>query len=252
MEYTARFRLCELDVRPLRHRTFRPRLECLTQTRFHRLGIEVAGDAEDDVVGINELLMPADQVLTCYRGDGRVFRNARVRVVFAVDDDAALASDDGVDVIVTAGNRGVHLPLGELQLVGTELGIVQQIEIHLEDGVEVALQAVERDGGRVGLIIGLDLGGARFEEIVHFVAGLTLRPASSPDIAVKIGEAGLVRRLVNRAPANASGCADQRQFVVGLKEDDHAVRQLNTRRLGRRECRQRRCCDLVPWSWLLG
>ncbi len=59
----ARLGLGELDVRRLRRRTFRPRLEGLAQLGFHRLGIEVAGDAEDDVVGMDVLLMPVEQIL---------------------------------------------------------------------------------------------------------------------------------------------------------------------------------------------
>ena len=87
---------------------------------------------------------------------------------------------DGAYVVVAARDAGVHLLLGELQLVVAKLGIVQQVEIHLEHRVEVALQAVERDGGRVGLIVGFDLGGAGLEEIVHLVAGLGLGAAGAP------------------------------------------------------------------------
>ena len=230
----------------LRRRSFRPRLEGLAQLGFHRLGIEVAGDAEDDVVGINVLLVPVQQVLAGDRGNGRVLRHARVRIVLAVGDDRG-SRDARWSRRRRCGARcRVHLLLGELQLVVAELGIVQQIEKHLEHGIEVALQAVERDGGRVGLIVGFDLGGARLQEVVHLIAGLGLGAAGAPDLAVEIGEAGLVGGLGDGAAANARGRGDQRQLVIGLQEDHHAVGQLNASRLLRLERRQRRRLNLVP------
>src|ERR1019366_7377980 len=39
-------------------RSFLPRIECLAQRGFHRFRVEVAGDAEDDVVGMHVLLVP--------------------------------------------------------------------------------------------------------------------------------------------------------------------------------------------------
>ncbi len=105
--------------------------------------------------------------------------------------------------------------------------------------------------GRVRLIVGFDLGGTRFEEVVHLVAGFGLGAAGAPDVAVEIGQAGLVgSRFIDGAAANSCDRADQRQLMVGLKEDHHAVRQLNASRLLRRECRQRRrlesCSRLAP------
>ena len=181
--------------------------------------------------------MPVQQILAGDRSHGSVLRNAGVGIVFAVGDDDALAMNDGADVIVAAGDGGVHLGLGELQLVVAELGIVQQVEVDLEDGVEVALETVERDAGGVRLIVGLDLGGVSFEEVVHLVAGFGLGSTGAPDFAVEIGESGLVGGLGDGASTNAGGGVDQRKLVVGLQEDDHAVRELHASRFWRSEGR---------------
>jgi len=101
MKY-SRLGLGELDVRLLGLRPFLPRAKRLLQPGLHRLGIEVSGDAEDDVVGIDILLVPVQQVLTRDRRNCGVLGNSRVGVVFAVRDNAAFAMDDGLYVIVAA------------------------------------------------------------------------------------------------------------------------------------------------------
>ena len=189
--------------------------------------------------------MPFEQVLAGDGRYGRVFRNARIRIVFAIGEDEA--SRDGRWTSTSSLRREMPVnicSLGELNFVVAKLRVVQQVEVNVEYGVEVALQAIQRNGGRVRLIVGFDLRGADFEEVVHLVAGLGLCAAGTPDLAVDVGESGLGCRLGDRAAANASGRADQRQFVVGLEEDDHAVRELNARRLGRRKRRQWRRLSL--------
>ena len=245
-KYKPGFGSRELDVGRFRVGPFLPRIECLAQLGLHRFRVEVAGDAEDDVVGINVLLVPVQQVLAGDRGNRRVLGNAGVRIVLAVGDDAAFAMHDGIHVVVAARNFRVHLLLRQFQLVRPELGIVQQVEKHIEHGIEVALQAVERNRSRVRLVVGFDLGRARFQEVVHLIAGLGLGAAGAPDLAVEIGEPGLVRRFGDRAATDARGRIDQRQLVVLLEKDHHAVGQLNADRLLGREGRQRGRLNLVP------
>ena len=81
---------------------------------------------------------------------------------------------------------------------------MQQVEIHVEHGIEVALQTVQRDRGRIGAVAGFDLGGARLEEVVHLVAGLGLGAAGAPDVAVERDQSDLGGRFRDRAAANAS------------------------------------------------
>src|ERR1019366_1903229 len=57
------------------------------------------------------------------------------------------------------------------------------------------------------------------QEVVHLIAGLRLAAAGAPDLAIEIGEPGLVRRFGDRAAADARRRVDQRQLMVFLKKD---------------------------------
>ena len=118
--------------------------------------------------------------------------NARVGIVLAVREDAALAMHNRVYAVVAAGDAGVHLVLRQLQLVLAKLRIVQQVEKHLEDGVEVALQAIERDRWSSRL-------GRRFQSLRRAPPGSrpsgrrsSFRPAGAPDVTVEIDQPGLL------------------------------------------------------------
>ena len=65
-------------------RAFGPRFECRAQLGFHRGGIEVAADTENDIVGLHVLAVPADQILSRHRRDRSVFRHARIGIVGAI------------------------------------------------------------------------------------------------------------------------------------------------------------------------
>ena len=82
----------------------------------------------------------------------------------------------------------------------------------------------EADGGGVGAAAGFDLGGADFEEVVELVAGLGLGAAGAPDFAVDVDRPVFVGRLVDRTATDAGRAVNQRQFVILLQEDHHAVR----------------------------
>src|SRR6185437_9215876 len=70
--------------------------------------------------------------------------------------------------------------------------------------------------------------------------------AGAPGGAVQVDEAGLVRRYIARAAANVDGSVNERQLVVGLKQNYQAVLQLNARGLLRMERVQRRHGNFFP------
>src|SRR6266851_5177718 len=63
------------------------------------------------------------------------------------------------------------------------------------------------------------------ESAVLLVAGLALGASGAPDFAVDIDQADFVSGLGAGAAANPGYAVDERQFVVLLQKDDHAIRQ---------------------------
>jgi hypothetical protein len=124
-EVEAGLGLMKLDLRLGRHRGLLPALESLPQSTLHCGGIEIAGDAEDDVVGVDILLVPLQQIVAGDGGNGGVFGDAGVRIIGAVGEANGFAAGDGVDVIIAAGDAGVHLKLGQSDLVVAEGGVAQ-------------------------------------------------------------------------------------------------------------------------------
>ncbi len=137
--------------------------------------------------------MPIDQILPRDGGDGRVLGLASVRIVRTVGQLLRLTANDSAHIVITTGNGVVHFFLRQIDFVGAEFGLAQQVIERLENIVEIALQARPRDGGRIGVAAGLNLGGANFEVIVELVAGLCLGSASAPDFAVNVEHADFVR-----------------------------------------------------------
>ena len=87
----------------------------------------------------------------------------------------------------------------------------------------------------------LDLGRVRLQVIIKLIAGLALGAARAPDLPVDLDQADLFRRLVQGAAANLSGSTNERQFVILLEEDHHAVGQLDAARfLGMKRVQRRR------------
>ncbi len=235
-----------LDLVLRNRRTFGPGVECGAQPGFHGGGIEVAADAENDVVGMNVVAVPVDQVLASDGGDGCVFGHAGVGIVGAVSQFDGFAVGNFADVVVAAGNAVAFFLLREVDFVGAEFGILQHVDECLEDVVEVGLQAREADGGRVGSAAGFYLGGADFEEVVELVAGLSLGAAGAPDLTVNIHQTGFAGGFVDRSAADAGGAVDQRQFVIFLQKDHHAVLEFDALGLLRLESGQRRDRNLLP------
>ncbi len=190
----------DFDFRFRSRRTLWPGCERSLQLGFHGGGIEVTADADDDVVGLNVLLVPVEKVVALDRENGGVFRLARVRTVGSVGELDRFACGDRGGIVVAACDGFFELALGEFQLVGAELGIVQEVEDDLEDVVVVGLQTRPADGGGVDAAAGFDLCGARFEIVVHLIAGLRFGAAGAPDFAIEIDEADFRSGLLREPP----------------------------------------------------
>ncbi len=76
--------------------------------------------------------------------------------------------------------------LREVEFVGAEFGILQQVGEDFEDIVEVTFQATQADGGGINTAAGFDFGRTHFQKIVELIAGLGLGAASAPDFAENI------------------------------------------------------------------
>src|SRR5262249_2502376 len=110
-EVVAGFRRGDVDFGLRGRRSLGPITESFAELGFHAGGIEVADDTEDDVVGMNVLVVPVDQVLTSDGVDGRVFFLARVRIPGAVGELYGLAAGDLGNFVVAAGEWGGGLSL---------------------------------------------------------------------------------------------------------------------------------------------
>ena len=173
-------------------------------------------------------------------------------ILRAVGQLRGLAAGDAIDVVVAAGDGVEIFLLRQVKLVGAEFRIAQQVVEDLEDVVEIGLQAGQGNGGGIGVAVGLDFGGADFEIVIQLIAGLRLGAAGAPDFAVDVEQAGLGRGLGAGAAANAGDAVDQRQFVVLLQEDDHAVGQDDAFGLLGMKGGKRRNIDLLPVGGLGG
>ncbi len=211
-----------------KRRTLGPIREGLLQFRFHGSRIEIAYDPEDDVVGMHIGVVPLDQVLLGDGGDGRVLRIAAVGIVGPVGEPRDLAPDDAVDVIVAPRNRVECIALGKLEFIGAKRRILQQVHEDFEDIVKVALQARPADGGGINAAASFDFGGAGFEVVVELIAGLRFRSACAPDFSVHVGQADFASRFEPGTTANAGDAINQRQLMIFLQEDDHAVGKNHT------------------------
>src|ERR1035441_8630751 len=192
------------------------------------------------LLGWQMWLVPVDQVLARDGGDGRVRGHAGVGIVGAIGQLDGFALGNFADLVVAAGDAVAFFLLGDVDFFGAELRVLQDVDEGLEYVVEVSLEAGEVDRGGVRTAAGFHLGRADFEEVVELITGLGLGAAGAPDLTVNIHEAGFVGRLVDRAAADAGSAVDQRQFMILLQKDHHAVRKLNTLGLLRLESGQGR------------
>ncbi len=236
----------ELDFWIGRRRAQGPRREGLAQTRLHLRRIKVADHAENNIVGVDVLAVPLDQILARDRRHGCIFGLAGIGIIRAIREFGCFPSCNLRGIVVAARDAVVHPLLRDFNLVGAELRISQQVGEHLKHVVEIFFQARPTYGCRIGASAGLDLGCALFEIVVELISGLGLGAAGAPHFAVDVHQPGLVCRNRALAAANASRAVDHRQFVVFLKKNHHAIRQLDSFRLLRVKCRQLRNRYLLP------
>ena len=97
--------------------------KCGAQLGFHRGRIEIAADAENNIVGIHVGFVPIDQVLPRYCSNGGILGDASVGIIGAVCKSSGFALRDLADLVVSAGN-GVEGPLlGDVEFVVAKLRI---------------------------------------------------------------------------------------------------------------------------------
>ena len=124
-----------------------PCLKRSAQLGFHGGGIEIAAYAEDDVIGMDVSLVPVDQVLPSDGGDGGILRLTGIGIVRSISQLGGFACGNSADFVIAPRDAVIRLLLREVELVGTEFGILQQVGEDFEDIVEVALQATQADAG---------------------------------------------------------------------------------------------------------
>src|SRR5208282_6412491 len=125
-------------------------------------------------------------------------------------------------------------------------GLAEHAIERLEYIIEIALEAGPRNGGRVHGAASFNLSGTNFQVVVELIAGLRLGSTRAPDFPVHVQHSDLVRGFRTRSATDACGAIDDREFMVFLQKDHHAVRQLETLGLLRVKCGQGRNRDLLP------
>src|SRR4029077_18576514 len=174
-----------------------PGFEGGAQSGLHGRRIEIATYAENDVIGVNILLVPVDQVLARDRSDGGVLGHACVRIIGTVSEFGGLTVSDPSHIVVSPGDAIFLALFGDIDLVIAEFRILQYVLESFENVVKVALEAGEADRGGIRSWASFHLGGTHFEKIVKLVAGLGLGAAGTPDFAKDVDKARLIRRFVD-------------------------------------------------------
>ena len=136
--------------------------------------------------------------------------------------------------------------LCKIDLVGAEFGIAKNVVERLEDIVEIALQARPADRCRICVAASFNLGRPNFEVVIKLVAGLRLGSTSAPDFAVDFQHSNFACGFRTRPSADACDAINDREFMVFLKEDHHAIRQFDALRLLWMKRRQRWNRNLLP------
>ena len=245
-EIVARFRFRNRNLRFPRRRPLRPGGESLPQLGFHRGRVKVSDEAEENVVWMNVTLMPVEQVVPRDRGDGRVLGNASIGGTRSVGQLHRLPVGDFKRIVISPRNARIQLVLGQRYFIFAERGFAEQLDEDFEDVVKIVLQAVPGDCRRIERAGGLDFCRARFQVIVEFISRLRLCAACSPHLPVNLHQADFAGGLVGRPAPNHGGPPNQRQLVVLLKKNHHAIGQRDPQRLLRMELMQGRDSDLPP------
>ena len=120
---------------------FRPRVECGTQLGFHRAGVEIAAYAKNDVIGMNIVLVPIDQILPSDGGDGGILGLAGVGIVIAICEFGRFACGNCSYLVVTTRNGVLDFFLRNVELVSAKFWILKHVGEDFENIVKVAFKA---------------------------------------------------------------------------------------------------------------
>ena len=99
------------------------------------------------MIGMDVSLVPVDQVLPSDGGDGGILRLTGIGIVRSISQLGGFACRNSADFVIAPRDAVIRLLLRQVELVGTEFGILQQVGEDFEDIVEVALQATQADAG---------------------------------------------------------------------------------------------------------
>ena len=147
------------------------------------------------MIRMNVGFVPVEQILAGDGCDGGILRLARIGIVGTVGQFAGFARSNCSDLIIASRDAVVGLLLCEVELVGTEFGILQQIGEDFENIVEIALQTRQADGGRVRAAAGFYFSGTHLQEVVELVSGLRLSAACAPDFSKDANQPNFGSRL---------------------------------------------------------
>src|SRR5712671_2495713 len=159
---------------------------------------------------MNVSLVPVEQILASDGRDGGIFRLAGVRIIFPIRQLDSFAVGDSVNLVVAPRDAVIRLLLRQVELVGTEFWMLEQIGENFEYVVEITFQTTQADDGRIGAAGSFYFGGAHFQEIVHLIAGLRPGSTRAPDFAEEFHQSNFAGGLIARSAANARRSRDQR------------------------------------------
>src|SRR5262249_55008278 len=190
--------------------------------------IEIADHGEDNVIRLDVLRVPSQQILARDGGDRVVLRHTSVRALCPVTDLGRFSFRDLLDCVIATRDSGPDLVLGQIDFVLAEFRVVKKVTGQVEHKIKIALQAGERHEDRQRAAAGFEFGGAGLQEIVEFISGLALASAGAPGPAIYSGQPDLVPGLVLRSPTNGQGGLYQWKLMVLLQEDSHPILQLKS------------------------
>jgi hypothetical protein len=195
---------------------------------------------------MNVSLVPIDQILASDGCDGRVFGLTRVGIVRSIGELGGFACRNFSDLVVAARDAVVGLASAPMSsLSARNSGCCSRSAKTLKTSSKSPfrqdkLMVVESGRHRFPLWRRALRGSRRVDR--RF--GISFRPCARlrrTDRPARFGGG-----FVARSAANARRAVDQRQFMIFLQEDHHAVGELNALGLRRMETRQSRNRNLLP------
>ncbi len=140
-------------------------------------------------------MVPVEQILAGDGCNGRIFGDARIRIVRAIDELCGFASRDPSTSSLRREMASKYSFCARSILSARNSGSRSRSSNTLKTSSKSSFRHEKRDGRGIGTAVGFDLGGADFEKVVELIAGLRLGAAGAPDFAVDIEHARLVGGL---------------------------------------------------------